>query len=269
MNFVPDSDNEVTGTLNLSENVAYDPKTLQEASGNISVPQYSEITLDRTFTAGKWNTICLPFSMTEAEVKANFGDDTELLVMDHVDMMGTTAEVHLKYHEIQSILPGYPYLIKPSQACDGIVVTNKIIDPAETLFTIKDGNYTAKGINGFCTPNPAYGNNRSYRLKEGDIFLSSNKLYVSKGASYLKGYRSYFDIAEGAPVPNAVEFSFSSYEDDQETSISILEFTDEALEAFGITRNGVYNLNGQKVADTTENLPAGMYIVNGKKMYVK
>ncbi len=269
MNFVPDSDNEVTGTLNLSENVAYNPATLKEPSGNISVPQYSEITLDRTFTAGNWNTICLPFSMTEAEVKENFGEDTELLVMDHVDMVGTTAEVHLKYHEIQSILPGYPYLIKPSQACDGIVVANKVIDPAETLFTIEDGNYTAKGIDGFCNPNPAYGNNRSYLLKEGDIFLSGNKLWVSKGASYLKGYRSYFDIAEGAPVPNAVEFSFSSYEDDQETSISILEFSDEALEAFGITRNGVYNLNGQKVADTTENLPAGMYIVNGKKMYVK
>ena len=271
MNFVPDSDNEVTGTLNLSENVAYNPATLKKASGNISVPQYSEITLDRTFTAGNWNTICLPFSMTEAEVKANFGEDTELLVMDHVDMVGTTAEVHLKYHEIQSILPGYPYLIKPSQACNGIVVANKVIDPAETLFTIEDGNYTAKGIDGFCTPNPAYGNNRSYLLKEGDIFLSGNKLWVSKGASYLKGYRSYFDIAEGAPVPNAVEFSYSSYEDDQETSISILEFTDEALEAFGIKRNydGVYNLNGQKVADTTENLPAGMYIVNGKKMYVK
>ena len=32
---------------------------------------------------------------------------------------------------------------------------------------------------------------------------------------------------------------------------------------------GVYNLMGVKVADTTENLPAGIYIVNGKKVVVK
>jgi len=271
MNFVPDTENEVTGSLSLSENEKFSFEDLQKPSGNVSVPQYAEITLDRTFTADNWNTICLPFTMTEAEVKANFGDDTELLVLDHVDMVGTKAEVHLKYHEIQSILAGYPYLIKPSQDCNGIVVNNKIVDPNTELFKIKDGSYTSRGVEGFCNPQEDLGPGkyRSYRLKEGDIFLSGNKLWVSKGASYLKGYRSYFEIAEGAPVPNAVEFSFSSYEDDQETSISILEFSDEALEAFGITRNGVYNLNGQKVADTTENLPAGMYIVNGKKMYVK
>lgn len=32
---------------------------------------------------------------------------------------------------------------------------------------------------------------------------------------------------------------------------------------------GVYNLAGQKVAETTTNLPAGLYIVNGKKVLVK
>ena len=274
MNFVPDTENEVTGSLSLSENEKFSFEDLQKPSGNVSVPQYAEITLDRTFTAGNWNTICLPFTMTEAEVKANFGDDTELLVLDHVDMVGTKAEVHLKYHEIQSILAGYPYLIKPSQDCNGIVVNNKIVDPNTELFKIKDGSYTSRGVEGFCNPQEdlGAGKYRSYRLKEGDIFLSSNKLWVSKGASYLKGYRSYFEIAEDAPVvPNSVELSFSDYgeDGDQETAISILEFSDEALEAFGITRNGVYNLNGQKVADTTENLPAGMYIVNGKKMYVK
>ena len=35
--------------------------------------------------------------------------------------------------------------------------------------------------------------------------------------------------------------------------------------------SGVYNLNGQLVrnGDTTEGLPAGIYVVNGKKLVVK
>lgn len=32
---------------------------------------------------------------------------------------------------------------------------------------------------------------------------------------------------------------------------------------------GVYNLNGQRVADTPEGLKAGVYIVNGQKVLVK
>lgn len=34
-------------------------------------------------------------------------------------------------------------------------------------------------------------------------------------------------------------------------------------------KKGVYNLHGVKVADSTDNLPAGLYIVGGKKMVVK
>ena len=30
-------------------------------------------------------------------------------------------------------------------------------------------------------------------------------------------------------------------------------------------KSGVYNLNGVKVSDTLESLPAGIYIINGKK----
>ena len=51
------------------------------------------------------------------------------------------------------------------------------------------------------------------------------------------------------------------------TSISFTELAPEAIQA--IRANGVYNLNGQKVANTTDGLPKGIYIVNGQKTIVK
>lgn len=51
----------------------------------------------------------------------------------------------------------------------------------------------------------------------------------------------------------------------------VIEFTSSGVKA--VINNayveGVYNLNGVKVADSTDHLPAGIYIVNGKKVTVK
>jgi hypothetical protein len=43
-------------------------------------------------------------------------------------------------------------------------------------------------------------------------------------------------------------------------------WTDESITA---GRTGVYTLSGQYVGKTIEGLPAGLYIVDGKKMFVK
>ena len=69
----------------------------------------------------------------------------------------------------------------------------------------------------------------------------------------------------------ALSISFSGVEDGDDngttTEIRVTELADDVIETLGI--GGVYNLNGQKVADTTRNLPAGIYIVNGRKVVVK
>ena len=52
-----------------------------------------------------------------------------------------------------------------------------------------------------------------------------------------------------------------------ETVTSINEaYTDEPISA---GRTGVYTLSGQYVGKTIEGLPTGLYIVDGKKLFVK
>ena len=113
------------------------------------------------------------------------------------------------------------------------------------------------------------------KYEEGDIFISdgNGKLYISKGASYGKGYRSYIDYTgtDTTAATKTLSLTFSGVEDGEDdgttTEISVAELADDVIEAFGI--KGVYNLNGQKVAETTRNLPAGIYVVNGRKVVVK
>lgn len=285
VNFVPDEEAQPSDTLALSETVAYDPSTLKAAEGNNTVPMYETITLDRSFTDGKWNTICLPFGMTEKEVRDVFGENTELIILDRVSVDEGHANIYMVYHEIQNILAGYPYLIKPTQDVDHIEVHNKLIDPTQQVYEFTNGDYTSTGVSGFCYPQTFVVDGVTYDkdvkknstlLKEGDIFLSGNTLYVSRGKSFLKGYRSYLrkDNEEAAPAKSASLF-FDNPWDDEETGneptlIDVAQMADELREQIEVTvPAGVYNLGGQRVSDTVKNLPRGMYISKGKKIIIK
>lgn len=280
VNFVPDDENQPSGTLALSEKVAYDPSSLKRGDAVNTKPMYETITLDRKFTTGKWNTICLPFTMTEKEVETVFGKNTELIILDRVNVDAGHASIFMTYHEIQNILAGYPYLIKPTQDVDHIEVHNKVIDPDQQVLAFSNNGYTSKGTRNFCTADVTNAkgtvNNYSYCLKAGDIFLNSNTLYVSAGNSYLYGYRSYLELEPGATGAKSVSMNYSKawFDDEEEsetTSIAVAEFAPDALEAMGITTtgNGVYNLGGQRVADTLTGLPKGIYIMNGNKVVVE
>ena len=280
VNFVPDEENQPSGILALSEKVAYNPSSLKSGDAVNTKPMYETITLDRKFTTGKWNTICLPFTMTEKEVETVFGKNTELIILDRVNVDAGHASIFMTYHEIQNILAGYPYLIKPTQDVDHIEVHNKVIDPDQQVLAFSNNGYTSKGISNFCTADVTNAkgtvNNYSYCLKAGDIFLNSNTLYISAGNSYLYGYRSYLELEPGATGAKSVSMNYSKawFDDEEEsetTSIAVAEFAPDALEAMGITTtgNGVYNLGGQRVADNLTGLPKGIYIMNGNKVVVE
>ena len=266
-----------------------------------TIPLFNSITLNRTFKKGQWTTLTLPFNLTQTEVEQIFGKGTQILVFQDAQTEGTKLHIKFFYHEIQNILPGYPYLIKPTlEGYDGtpstanapiymidsssgnltsFTVYDKAINPniEQHEFTaIKDKNYVAKGTPDYCTQ-ALSGVEGGFckQYEEGDLFISegNGKLYISKGSSYGKGYRSYIDYigTEPSASTKTLSLSFSGVEDGEgdgtTTEISVAELADDVIEAFGI--KGVYNLNGQKVSETTRNLPAGIYVVNGRKVVVK
>ena len=265
--FIPDKTQQ-TVTAELSETTKYN--ATNEATG------YASITLNRSLNAGQWNTLTLPFNMTENEVKTVFGEGTQIIILEKAEISGDAANLHFRYHEIQNILAGYPYLIKPTKAVTSFALNNKYIDPSIVQNDIDCGSYTAKGTPGYSTANVENATGTagySVNYKNGDIFLSdgNGKLYISQGTSYGKGYRSYIEKKDGTPAAKSIAMSYTGVEDNNEhggtTSIGFTELSRDTLSEIGL--GGVYNLNGQRISETTNGLPKGIYIVNGQKMIVK
>ncbi len=265
--FIPEKTQQ-TVTAELSETTKYN--ATNEATG------YADITLNRSLKADQWNTLTLPFNMTENEVKTVFGEGTQIIILEKAEISGDAANLHFRYHEIQNILAGYPYLIKPTKAVTSFALTNKYIDPSIVQNDIDCGSYTAKGTPGYSTANVENATGTagySVNYKKGDIFLSdgNGKLYISQGASYGKGYRSYIEKKDGTPAAKSISMSYTGVEDNNEhggtTSIGFTELSRDTLSEIGL--GGVYNLNGQRISETTDGLPKGIYIVNGQKIIVK
>ena len=129
------------------------------------------------------------------------------------------------------------------------------------------------GTPGYCTPDATDKTGYSVNYKQNDIFVSetNGNLYVSGGASYGKGYRAWLQKNKAITTPvKSISVVMSSFSDDDDTttSIDVAEMAPDLIEALGI-QTGVYNLSGQRVANDTRNLKAGIYIVNGKKTVVR
>ena len=99
----------------------------------------------------------------------------------------------------------------------------------------------------------------SYFFDNGNVYYSDTK---ERG---LRGFSCWFK-----PNNNEVPaFYLDGVKQDAElTSIGELIVGPEAANRYG-KNNGVYNLQGQRVGNTTEGLPSGIYIVNGRKHVVR
>lgn len=99
------------------------------------------------------------------------------------------------------------------------------------------------------------------------FFDKGNLYYSSKRVRGLRGFSCWFK-----PVNSSEPTKLNLYIDgvaNGTTGIDEVAFSDE--EPTGKAAKGIYNMNGQLVSNgsDTTNLPAGMYIVNGKKCVVR
>ena len=306
-----------TSTLELSDVTAYNKITATEKGtiegttlkdytykigeteiapvAGVSIPQFYSIKLNRTFKPYQWTTLTLPFNLTEEEVQSIFGAGTQLIQLNKGTINGNAARLEFIYHEIQNVLPGHPYLIKPTGVVDdtndakadvvkdgvgnitAFTVYSKCVNPFISQVDIDCGAYTFKGTPDYCTADKTKGDKSGYSVNyaENDIFISegNGKLYVSGGSSYGKGYRAWIakDASASAAKISSISLVIDNPGDDDDNETTTIDMADvdpDALNALGVA-TGVYNLNGQKVSDDMHNLPKGIYIVNGKKIIRK
>src|SRR5574344_23234 len=200
-----------------------------------------QVKMTRALKGGKWNTICLPYAMTNEHLIRTFGADVKVAAFTSVD--GTK----LKFTKVTATEANTPYLIMTSVELSAFTVDNANVVDVSTINSVAQGNFTFTGTysNGN-VPTDAY-------------YINDNAFYKSDGSATIKSFRGYFKSAS-----NAKEMSISV---DGETT-GITSVNANAVS----TKANVYNLNGQLMkanASSLNGLNKGIYIQNGKKVEVK
>ena len=100
----------------------------------------------------------------------------------------------------------------------------------------------------------------SYFFDYGNVYFSDTKV---RG---LRGFSCWFKPNNNQAAPSV--YVDGVKQETELTAIGELVISPEAANRYGHD-NGVYNLQGQRVGNTTEGLPSGIYIVNGHKFVVR
>ena len=210
----------------------------------------------RTIAVGNWSTICLPFAMTEEQVKEAFGDGVQLgdfTNWNSVKESGNVVGINVVFTTITAIEANHPYIIKVEIPVSEFTVDGVNI-AATTEPKVQVG--TKASERGYM-----YGTYTVTKVPEENLFLSANKFWYSVGDSPIKAFRAYFEFRDVLDDYYDVAETRITFSLDGNTQTGI----DAALISSEQLSGEVYNLNGQRVGKASK----GVYIVNGKKVVKK
>lgn len=223
------------------------------------------IKINRSFDAdGGWYSICLPFSLTEADIKNQF---KRAVFQGFYGVEQQDKTINLKFKKVTTTEAGKPYLIKPIEDITAADLTfnNKLIEqttPVDVSYKLgSDANktFTFKGVFSPFTAN-------SEELADKNIkFLSGEKgldLVSPNGSGTMKCYRAYF-VFPGKKGIVETEAKITNH--DEATAVQPVKRQEAE------TEHVVFSISGQKMGKVknASQLPKGVYIINKKRIMVK
>ncbi|MGM9708676.1 MAG: DUF642 domain-containing protein [Prevotella sp.] len=209
-----------------------DAVTLDESEDNTITAGLADVTLKRSIVANVWNTLVLPFNMTNDEVLSVFGEGAQVAAFSNTDGENVNFDT-----TTEGITANVPVLLKAAAGTEY----------AFNGYTLVEGNPIAEG-----TMYDFVGNYKAkYDLVDGEYMLYGSKFWKNDNMGYnVKGFRAYLrpKSAESAKSLNLVI-------DGQTTGLKLNTVTGEV-------EGESYNLAGQRVVDSYK----GLVIKNGKKV---
>jgi len=231
------------GQLNVSE----ENSTVINSSYN---DQVINVTLTRSLGSGYWNTLCLPFSVSEGELAnpdlfkckdAVTGGVKVFAISDYENNV-------VKFTRCSSIEAGKPYLIKPNDDVSTVSLKGRKIST-----TVQEEDKNGVRFVGFIEPtNISNISNAVYLATDG---------YLKKqtGSKKMKGMRAYFVLPSSSQAKDCT-FVFEEPEDEISLYVPAV-----AASVEGFEDNRIYNLNGLLMGTDESQLPKGIYVKNGRK----
>lgn len=223
--------------------------TLDEAQ-NYAPPtftgSYVDVTLKRKLYTDEWNSLCLPFPLSAAQIAELWGNGSKVAILTG------DSETKLSFSICDNIKAGKPCLLNPKRVNQDY--TYEIKDIEVSTWDNSDLQYIVGStrMKGFFSPTKI--NKGSYVIGE------ANKVYHLVSDMEAKGFRCYFEDVTG----RSRQLTWGI--DDNTTGI---DGTFVAPQAQKI--GNIYTVNGQLVRrnSTAAGLAPGVYIMNGIKLIVK
>lgn len=250
--------------------------------------------LKRKLTPGQWASITLPVDLTAAQFKTAFGDQAKLSTFVGQDAVKTLRlkfkSVDLSNDNAVVLEANTLYIMKTTRAAtvatgsyektlsDNSKLTisapyytiNNVVPrnltPSETFKEAAKASSTVNGTVQFCG---SFVSKTSFIPAQSYVIgAKDGKWYYTNKALDVKGFRSWIEVNGSTPAK-----ALSIFVDDEDVTRTVT-----GIEGIGVAadhnavKTPVYNLQGQKVAENDSQLntlPAGVYIVNNKKVFVK
>ena len=209
------------------------------------------VNLTRQLTADMWNAICLPFSMDASQMAALFGEGFRLRSFSGVEKDG--ANVTLKFAKATTLQAGVPYIVLPTKTveCDAVVVISDVTLTNKEPVEVEVDGYTFQGI---YAPTSFKAGDKSIRF-----IGSGNKFYYPSNTNPMRAFRAYFTLPAGTTEAKVG----MSFDEDMGVATGIVAVDGGAVDG------RIYSMSGQYVGTSTQGLPRGLYIRDGRKFVVK
>lgn len=234
----------------------------------------------RTFaesSANRWQALCVPFAIDVEDYKEQF-DIAELYAFcpmqdtngdDEIDSDDEHFMIVQKVKKGQTI-PNMPYVIRPKAAGEYVIESTSPLAAAEEksiTFSTTRKDFTITGI---LIGNVVADTENQYHY----VSETGNISHRTTGSTTIKPNRWYMTVEDHGYGSTDIDNSASRAdmrivalgEDlDEATAIRLVEGDYSVLAG---KTHGIYTLDGIKVTDTNH-LPAGLYVKDGQKVYLK
>ena len=210
---------------------------------------YSQVLKMKYTAKDGWNTICVPFQLTDTHLEQLFGVNYKIYKLN------SYSDGVLSFEDASSLAVSTPYLVY-AEDVSGVDASN-ILLKAVTITTSNWNSTNKEQTKGDATFQGTYVRKDFVENDDWYGVTPSGRIMKAGTGAFVRGYRAYF-TGVSAPSPGAEVKMFIIGGDDIPTDVGFVKMVDADAKE-------VYNLAGQRIQKARK----GIYIVNGKKVVIK
>ena len=224
--------------------------TLSNGDNDVPLSEYDGMTVDVELEEyacqpEKWYSLCVPFDISNAQLKEAFGDDVDIQEMSGCTWDSGSLTMRMNFNKVTDVLAGRPYLLRVTSDVETPQFNGVTVNSDDPL-TINFGNCEMKGVLN-ATPLPV--GDKTY------LFIINNQFYYPATTNPLPAMRCYFHLLGDAANANSVALNM---EDDADGIATVI--SDRAANS-----NVYYSMQGVSTTCPRQ----GIFINNGRKVVIK